>query len=274
MERVAAENNENVRKAKNSKPPAQVASLRGSFDETLRDNEDLKKAAGALEDARIMRLAAETYFKAPSLAAGEALDYAWHLRRLTTTGIPETPTTCTPTRIAWACRTTAADWSACASRQGRPAATADSATAKIFHHPSPHQVFLDDPLGVLRRDVPVPRPFGYTTHRPPDADPQTVALGAVTGPVRPRRDRLAGPLLEVLPHLLPLLPRHAIGPKAHEQVPAELADTKLLGHDGRGQLFGVGHGADSTHLAGKAGVDGSDTIRRVTSHSNCRPFVT
>ena len=83
MERAALENNENVRKAREEfeAAGAKVASLRGSFDEMLRDNEDLKKAREALEDARIARVAAETYFKGANLAAGKALDYAWWLRR-------------------------------------------------------------------------------------------------------------------------------------------------------------------------------------------------
>ncbi len=83
MERAALEGNEAVGKARREfeEASAKVASLRSGFDESLRDNDELKQAREALEDARVARVAAETYFKGADLAAGEALDYAWRLRR-------------------------------------------------------------------------------------------------------------------------------------------------------------------------------------------------
>jgi hypothetical protein len=83
MEREALQANENVRKARQelAAARAKVSEMRKGFDEKLRGDEELTKAREALEDARIARLAAETYLKGANLAAGEALDYAWRLRR-------------------------------------------------------------------------------------------------------------------------------------------------------------------------------------------------
>ena len=83
LEREALADNDRVRRAREDlvEASAKVAELRASFDRTLRTNEDLRQARAELEDARVARVTAETYFKGANLAAGRALDFAYYLHR-------------------------------------------------------------------------------------------------------------------------------------------------------------------------------------------------
>jgi hypothetical protein len=83
MERDVLADNEQVKKARADLAAAgeRVATLRADFDRKLRENGDLKAVRDALEDARIARVTAETYLHGASLAAKEALDFAYYLHR-------------------------------------------------------------------------------------------------------------------------------------------------------------------------------------------------
>jgi hypothetical protein len=83
LEREALADNEKVRQARSElvAAGAKVSALRGGFDRSLRENADFKAARDELEEARIARVTAATYFKGASLAAREALDYSYYLHR-------------------------------------------------------------------------------------------------------------------------------------------------------------------------------------------------
>ena len=83
MEREALAENDKVRQARSElvAASAKVGALRERFDKSLREDADFKAARDELEDARIARVAAETYLRGADLAAGEALDFAYHVRR-------------------------------------------------------------------------------------------------------------------------------------------------------------------------------------------------
>src|SRR5688500_7069874 len=71
---------------------------------------------------------------------------------------------------------------------------------QILDDSSPNEVFLDDPLGVLRRDVLVPRPLGVDhADRPAGADAEAVALGAVAGAVLAGEVQVFETSLDVVP---------------------------------------------------------------------------
>ena len=102
---------------------------------------------------------------------------------------------------------------------------------------------LDNPLGILRCDILVPRPVRVDdTNWPGGADPKALALGAVARPVRPREVQLLEPLLEIIPGLLSRLRIDAVGPKADEQVSRQLPDAELRRHHRRREMFRIGHG--------------------------------
>jgi hypothetical protein len=83
MERDVLEDNEKVRQAKAELVNAsrRVAELREGFERSLRKDEDLRQVREELEEARIARLTTATYLKGASLAAREALDFAYYLHR-------------------------------------------------------------------------------------------------------------------------------------------------------------------------------------------------
>jgi hypothetical protein len=83
MEREALNGNDRVRQAREelAKASGKVSELRGNFERSLRENDDLKQAREDLEDARLSRLAAETYFLGSNYAAGLALDFSYYLHR-------------------------------------------------------------------------------------------------------------------------------------------------------------------------------------------------
>jgi hypothetical protein len=60
---------------------ARVSDLKTDFDEALRNDRDLLAARRNLEDARVARLTAAAYLKGASIAAEEALDFAYYLNR-------------------------------------------------------------------------------------------------------------------------------------------------------------------------------------------------
>ena len=83
MERDALARDDRVRSARDEylAASARVAAVRADFDRKVREDKDLQKARETLEDARIARLTAETYFHGADLAAGIALDFAYYLHR-------------------------------------------------------------------------------------------------------------------------------------------------------------------------------------------------
>jgi hypothetical protein len=83
MEREALAGNDRVRQAREdlARASARVSELRGNFERSLRDNDDLKQARDDLEEARVARLAAETYFLGANHAAGLALDFSYYVHR-------------------------------------------------------------------------------------------------------------------------------------------------------------------------------------------------
>jgi hypothetical protein len=83
MERDALADNEDVRRAREELVAAsgKVGALRDDFDRRLRENDAFRAAREELEDARIARVTAETYNLGASIAAEEALDFAYYLHR-------------------------------------------------------------------------------------------------------------------------------------------------------------------------------------------------
>lgn len=67
--------------AKLRQAATRVSELKTDFDEALRNDQDLLAARRNLEDARIARLTASAYLKGASIAAEEALDFAYYLNR-------------------------------------------------------------------------------------------------------------------------------------------------------------------------------------------------
>src|SRR5262245_42187369 len=100
--------------------------------------------------------------------------------------------------------------------------------AELVHDPSTDEVFLNDALGVLRRYIPVPRPFGiHHADWPAGADPQTVALRPVVRAVRAGDVELLQALLQVGPGSIALVWIDAIGSDADEEMPRQLANAEL-----------------------------------------------
>jgi len=83
MERDALADNEKVRQAKAdlADASAKVTALRAGFDQSLRQNEDLRRVRDDLEEARIARVTAETYFLGADRASTAALDFSYYLHR-------------------------------------------------------------------------------------------------------------------------------------------------------------------------------------------------
>ena len=83
MEREALANNDQVRKAQQdyTAASAKVAALRAEADRKVREDAAVQTARASLEDARIDRVVAETYFRGADLAAGRALDFAYNAHR-------------------------------------------------------------------------------------------------------------------------------------------------------------------------------------------------
>jgi hypothetical protein len=83
MEREALASDDKVRQARQDwlAAGAKVAALRADNERKARDNQDIKKAAQAVEDARVARVTAESYFRGADLAAGEALDFSYWIHR-------------------------------------------------------------------------------------------------------------------------------------------------------------------------------------------------
>jgi len=83
MERDALANNEQVRKAQQDyvAASAKVTALRAEADKKIREDAAVTTARASLEDARINRVVAETYFRGADLAAGTALDFAYNAHR-------------------------------------------------------------------------------------------------------------------------------------------------------------------------------------------------
>src|SRR5688572_2243445 len=105
-------------------------------------------------------------------------------------------------------------------------------------------MLLNDPLGVLRRDVAVPRPLRiHDADGTGRTDPQAVALRAEDRPFRAGKVQLLQPLLEVVPRVLADVGADAVRPDADEQVSRQLADAELRRHHVRRQMLRIGHGA-------------------------------
>jgi hypothetical protein len=83
MEQLALDTNAETKDAhaKLRQAGARVADLRTDFDDALRNDRDLAAARRNLEDARVARVTAATYYKGAREAALEALDFAWYLNR-------------------------------------------------------------------------------------------------------------------------------------------------------------------------------------------------
>ena len=83
MEQLAIDTNAEAKdaQAKLRQAATRVAELKTDFDDALRNDRDLLAARRNLEDARIARLTASAYLKGASIAAEEALDFAYYLNR-------------------------------------------------------------------------------------------------------------------------------------------------------------------------------------------------
>src|SRR5450759_1297223 len=106
--------------------------------------------------------------------------------------------------------------------------------AEIFDDPPPDQVFLDDPLRLIRRHAAIPGALRiHHADGPLGADAQALALRAIERAVGPRDVQLLHPPFQVLPGRVPDLRIDAIRSHAHEQVTRQLADAergdRLLG---------------------------------------------
>src|SRR5262249_15444998 len=115
---------------------------------------------------------------------------------------------------------------------------------QIVHHVAVDEVLLDDALGVLGRDLLVPRPFGIDERdRPLVADPQAAHPRAVARTVLAGDVQFLHPLLDVVPRLLAIVLVDAVGTETHEEMPGELADAK------RGRRFLRRHAVFLAHAA-------------------------
>jgi hypothetical protein len=83
MEQLALESNAEAKDAQSKfrQASARVSELREDFDDALRNDRDLLAARQNLEDARMARVTASAYLKGASIAAEEALDFAYYLNR-------------------------------------------------------------------------------------------------------------------------------------------------------------------------------------------------
>jgi len=83
MEQLALESNAEAKDAQTRLRQAstRVSELRQDFDDALRNDRDLLAARQNLEDARMARLTASAYLKGATIAAEEALDFAYYLNR-------------------------------------------------------------------------------------------------------------------------------------------------------------------------------------------------
>src|SRR5437016_2054066 len=107
-------------------------------------------------------------------------------------------------------------------------------------------MLLNDPLGVFRRDVPIPRAFRvHDGDRTGRTDPEALASRAIDGTVRSGDIQLLQAILDVLPRLFAFVGLDAVGTAAHEQMPDDLADA-----EGGGGRFGsralFGHSRQNT----------------------------
>src|SRR5262249_18321805 len=97
-----------------------------------------------------------------------------------------------------------------------------SREAQIFDDSTADQMFLDDPLGVFRRDVLIPRSLGiHDRNRPRGADAHALAARAIAGPIGPSDVELLHPLFQIFPRCFTDFRRDAIGPDADEEMPSE-----------------------------------------------------
>src|SRR5512132_11620 len=116
----------------------------------------------------------------------------------------------------------------CASLCGRSRTSLGKSVpreTKILNHAAADQVLLNDPLGILRRHVAVPRALRiHHRDRPGGADAQALAPGAIAWSVGAGEIQLLQPRLEVFPRRLAGRRIDAIRPDADEQVPAKLPD--------------------------------------------------
>src|ERR1044071_3228361 len=104
-------------------------------------------------------------------------------------------------------------------------------------------MFLDDPLRIGRRYLSIPSAFRIDQRdRPIDADPQALALGAITRSLASGDVELLHPLLYIFPGLVSCFRIAAIWTHAEHQMSMQLADSKLLRHRFRGKSLRVGHG--------------------------------
>src|SRR5579864_4155233 len=89
------------------------------------------------------------------------------------------------------------------------------------------EVLLDDALAVLGRHVPIPRALGIDDgDGSADADAEASTARAIRRAVRPGEVQLLHPVLDVMPGRVALFGRGAVRPRAHEQVPNDLADAE------------------------------------------------
>jgi hypothetical protein len=114
--------------------------------------------------------------------------------------------------------------------------------AQILHDTTTDQVFLDDALRVLRRNLPIPRALRVNDrNRPSRADAQALTLCSIEGPVGSRDVELLHPALQIEPGLLPLFEIAAIGAETNEQVARQLADAKRRRGFGRSLVLPLTH---------------------------------
>src|SRR5579864_8705509 len=103
-------------------------------------------------------------------------------------------------------------------------------------------MLLNDPLGIARRDVAIPRAFRIDdADRPLGADPQALAFGAVARPVTAGDLELLHPLFYEFPCFLPFRRIGTVGADADEKMPSELPHPEPGGNHRRRETVGIGH---------------------------------
>ena len=111
-------------------------------------------------------------------------------------------------------------------------------------------MFLDDALGIIRRDAAVPRSLRiHDADRTVGADAQALALRAIKRTVLARDVELLHAFLEVFPRLLTFVIVHAVGPEADEQMARELPDPELARRLGRRPVPPFPHPSILWHFA-------------------------
>ena len=102
--------------------------------------------------------------------------------------------------------------------------------AQVLDDAPTDQVFLDNALGVLGRDIAIPRPFRVNdADGPPRADPEALALGPIEGSVGPGNVQFLHPALQIHPRSLAVLQIGAIRPETDEQMTRQPADAEQRG---------------------------------------------